>query len=582
MDDDALSRPSSPAVKIAAQTPRPPTTRLTRSRRQKRSSLSSLEGQRSYLPGSLVPHRHPATKRRIRAHRLTWQEFVLEGFGPTVSLASLVSWQDMLCYSPPPPLGFDGPGTPPESQEAFGETSQQNAREGPLDRTAVEPSNDSADEGALILKAPRKHWRIGKSSKLAPFRKPRAEVNIEEKRPTVPSKVFGAWASRAKRFFHLKRKKSSNRRDIPELLPVNQRDHEEGSASSSSSTSPDPRQRLLKKDVPSKITVRKPSYRPDLPSVASSASSSSLSRTTPAVNWSYFTPPDQVSSANGLQVPPNFPQSAPTPSTVTKEDGQKIPFMSPLIRHHSHTQLNETDEEGAEILDYAMTAQRKSVPDSTKSHETLWRRSISSPSISSSYTSLSMLAGASSRQSSIWDYRGSATAIPRGSVASIGDVKRALRANLTGNMPPQPSMKEGTGIPSVESSFPEQIKNKLMHTHLHEIFSSSRRLNPFHADQDAGPSAEPETSTRPSTSGTTTPTQDGRRLSIVKKDHMDIYNHPYFAVAPGEKHKSLSSVSFGATPGTTPRRSTMDSTASYTTALDGMDDPAADASFSSF
>ncbi|KAK6353141.1 hypothetical protein TWF696_005131 [Orbilia brochopaga] len=210
-----------------------------------------------------------------------------------MSLASLVSWQDMLSYSPPPPQGFDGPGTPPEVQEASEPTVNQDDRQSSLNGiqsstqthdetsyTPTVPSKDSLNERALVLKPRRKSWMTGKSHTFAVLRKPKPESKAPQRRTSISSKGFGDWASRAKRFFRLK-KRSSKKGETAEALPVDHQDQEESSSASPGSISPDPRRHLLDKNTPSKITVRKASYRPDQGSVISSASSSSLSRATP-------------------------------------------------------------------------------------------------------------------------------------------------------------------------------------------------------------------------------------------------------------------------------------------------------------
>ncbi|KAF3926824.1 hypothetical protein ABW20_dc0101534 [Dactylellina cionopaga] len=369
----------------------------------------------------------------------------MDGFGPTMSLASLVSWQDMLCYSPPPPHCGDGVPTPPEAQDALeAKKKKTNAR------------------GKLITGI-------------------QAIVHSGSNNPSEMKSV-GTSANKA--------------------------------------TSPHPYKKL------------------------------------------WIVSLGKASTFN--------------PSRKPKNDND-----IPKRRGNEDVNPNESDDPAAP--GNVLLEQRMSVADSEKSHETLWRRSVSSPSISSSYTSLSIIPGPGSRNSS-WDYRGSVTSIPRGSVVSVRDMRQALRANLTGNL--SHVSKDGNKIsaPSLEGVFLKRFSHTPTHAHVHGMFSTCGHDNPFHLEpaspSPSSPRAEAE---RPSTSRTATPTRDGRRPSIVRKDHMDIYGHPYFDdVAPGERHKSLSSLIFGSRSGNFNRRSTMDSIGSYETALDGTDDTTTDASFASF
>ncbi|KAF3206000.1 hypothetical protein TWF106_000986 [Orbilia oligospora] len=475
---DIFQSSSSVPVKAAAASlvPRPPASRPKPINRKKKSSLSSLERQRFYLPGKFVPS-DELPKSRSRNNLLTWQEFVMDGFGPTMSLASQVSWQDMLCYSPPP-QGLDGPGTPPEIRDALVAKKQKNTRgrfikgiqsitpnknrKSPRKQIEGDPNRQSSPP----CRSTGKPWTVS-FGKASTFGAEQSQGPGNSKRRfSIQSKPLSDWASRAKKFLHLKRPSLKKGKGSVMSSPTRDREYR---SSSSGSASPNPNRRLLaRENAPTKITVKRPSLRSDPISPDSSANVSTASITQPVSGWTFLAPPGQPPSlgssvptpAASLQPPVQFIMGGATPP------GQPIPPINPLLRHHSVTaNRSEVEDPGA---GNNLLGPRMSVADSTKSHETLWRRSVSSPSISSSYTSLSMPSGGS------------------------------------------------------------------------------------------------------------------RRPSIVKKDHLEIYSHPYFEVAPNERHRSLSSVTFGSRREHVQRHSTMDSMGSFRTALDGTEDSTADVSFSSF
>ncbi|KAK6505987.1 hypothetical protein TWF506_010914 [Arthrobotrys conoides] len=587
---DALPNPSSVPVKtVAALTPRSPVNRPKPTNKTNKSSLSSLERQRFYLPG------RPAlpdglSKSRSRNNLLTWQEFVMDGFGPTMSLASLVSWQDMLCYSPPP-QGLDGPGTPPEIRDALVAKKKKNTRDRFMKGIqSLAPNKSRSSPRRQIEDVPSgqssppsrntgKLWAsLGKASTFSADQ--RHNPGNSKRRFSIQSKPLSDWASRAKKFLHLTKPSLKKGNGSVRSSPTGDQGYR---SSSSGSASPNPNRRLLaRENAPTKITVKRPSLRPDSISPVSPVSSASVSTasiTQPVSGWTFLAPPGQPSNPGSSMPTPVAPLQPPVQFILggAVPPGQSIPPMDPLLRHHSITaNHNEVEDSGAENN---LLEPRMSVADSTKSHETLWRRSVSSPSISSSYTSLSM-PSAGSRQSSIWDYRGSIVSIPRGSVVSVGDAKRTLRANLTGNLTHDPRGREG--------AIRKRVSDTPTHTHVHSMFCPSGHLAPFHMESSTTDATKLETEP------TTEPdpeqlaplprraTIGERRPSIVKKDHLEIFSHPYFEVAPNERHRSLSSVTFGSRSEQVQRQSTMDSMGSFRTALDGTEDSTADVSFSSF
>ncbi|KAF3130977.1 hypothetical protein TWF703_007971 [Orbilia oligospora] len=586
---DAFQSSSSVPVKAAAASlaPRPPVNRPRPINRKKKSSLSSLERQRFYLPGKSAPS-DELLKSRSRNNLLTWQEFVMDGFGPTMSLASLVSWQDMLCYSPPT-QGLDGPGTPPEIRDALVAKKQKNTRGRFIksiqlitpNKNRKSPRRQIEGDPSRQSSPPRRNtgkpWMVS-FGKASTFGAEQSQGPGNSKRRfSIQSKPLSDWASRAKKFLHLKRPSLKKGKGSVMSSPTRDREYR---SSSSGSVSPNPNRRLLaRENAPTKITVKRPSLRSDPISPVSSASVSTASIAQPVSGWTFLAPPGQSSSlgssaptpAVSLQTPVQFIMGGAIPP------GQSIPPINPLLRHHSVTaNRSKVGDPGAgdNLLE-----PRMSVADSTKSHETLWRRSVSSPSISSSYTSLSMPSGGS-RQSSIWDYRGSIVSIPRGSVVSVSDAKRTLRANLTGNLTHDSRSREG--------AIRKRVSDTPTHTHVHSMFCPSGHLAPFHMESsipdipklETEPTPEPEPEQQSPLSRRAT--IGGRRPSIVKRDHLEIYSHPYFEVAPNERHRSLSSVTFGSRPEHVQRHSTMDSMGSFRTALDGTEDSTADVSFSSF
>ncbi|KAK6524981.1 hypothetical protein TWF281_011871 [Arthrobotrys megalospora] len=584
---DMLSNSSSVPAKTAILTPRSPVERpKPLNRKKKKYSLSSLQGQRFHPPGKSVLSDTSSRKRRSRSNLLTWQEFVMDSFGPTMSLASLVSWQDMLCYSPPP-QGGDGPSTPPEIRDALVAKKKKNTRERlikgiqslALSKGKGSPGRQTESNPSERTSSPKNTGRLwvvslGKASTFSAGRGSGPDRS-PKRRFSVQSKALNGWASRAKKFLHLK-KRSSKKGKSSMVSSTQDREYR---SSSSGSNSPNPRRRLLaRENAPTKITVRRPSHRAGPISSASSASASTVSVTKPVSGWTFLSPPGRPSSPGS---------SLPTPPASLQPPAQfilggtvpqgPVPAMDPLLRHHSIT-ANPSEGEDLMVTGNTLLEPRMSVADSTKSHETLWRRSVSSPSISSSYTSLSM-PGGGSRHSSIWDHRSSIISIPRGSVVSIGDAKRTLRANLTGNL--AHDSKAGHGR---EGTIRKRVSDTPTHTHVHSMFCSSGHLAPFHVEPatpdvpDLEQEPEPEQKPPPARRATT----HERRPSIVKKDHMEIYSHPYFEVAPSERHRSLSSVTFGSRSGNMQRRSTMDSMGSFRTALDGTEDSTADVSFASF
>ncbi|KAK6497421.1 hypothetical protein TWF481_011830 [Arthrobotrys musiformis] len=619
---DISPNPSPVLAKTTVLTPRSPVSHggpsPIKQKKKKKSSLSSLEGQRFYLPGKSAPPDNPSKKKRSRNNLLTWQEFVMDGFGPTMSLASLVSWQDMLCYSPPP-QGADGPSTPPEVRDALVAKKKKNTRQKLMKGiSSLSPNkskgsprrreeNSQSGQPPSPPKSAKKLWLVslGKASTFSPVQGPNVSES-SKKRLSIQPKAFGDWASRAKKLLHLKKpflKKGKG--TVMSSSPARGQGYR---SSSSGSASPSPSRRLLaREDAPTKITVKRPSLRPDPISPVSSASVSTVSVAQPVSGWTFLAPPGQSSSpVSGLPAPPaSLQPSVQLVSGGAIPPGELAPPMAPLLRHHSITANTSEFEQGAvnNLLE-----PRMSVADSVKSHETLWRRSVSSPSISSSYTSLSIPSGGS-RQSSIWDYRGSIVSIPRGSIVSMGDAKRTLRANLTGNLTYDSRGREG--------ALRKRVSDTPTHTHVHSMFCPSGHLAPFHVDPTTSdvpkPEAEPtpktgplETNPAPETHPaleinpalgtkpapeaeleqqeplTRRATFGGRKPSVVRKDHLEIYSHPYFEVAPNERHQSLSSLTSDSRSGHVQRRSTMDSVASFRTALDGAEDSMADVSFSSF
>ncbi|KAK6539911.1 hypothetical protein TWF694_008746 [Orbilia ellipsospora] len=588
-----MATPASPSASItepASLTPRPADGRLGRAKEKKTSSLPSLEGQRFYPLGYPKPPENAHKKQKSRNHLVTWQEFVMDGFGPTMSLASLVSWQDMLSYSPPP-HGADGTTTPPEIQNALEDKKKKNTREKliksiqAVGRTKSKVSSTRQLEDAGIdtpnsLKDQKKLWivSLGKASAFGSGKKPKKLDDKKGRRLSLQPKGFGEWASRAKKVFSGK-KRAKKHKEYAQSSSNARVD--EYSSSESDSNSPTPHQRLLRRsDAPTKITVRKASrHQPKLPSLLSGPSSSTVSIGQPVVGWTFLAPPGQLptsgsSSLQALSTSHFLPPSQLIQNDVV--DRSQAPLSTdPLAHRHRYSvdDINHNEDEEEAISSKALLEPRMSVADSTKSHETLWRRSVSSPSIASSLTSLSAIQGLGSRHSSIWDYRGSVVSIPRDSVVSIKDVKHALRANLTGNLPHKQNERCKT--------LHKRISDKPTHSHVNGMFSSSGHVNPYHLQLASSDSLRNNVE-KESTSRTATPTAGERRPSIVRKDHMEIYNHPYFEVAPGERHTSLSSVNIGNRSGCSQRRSTMDSIGSYRTALDGTEHTTTDTSFVSF
>ncbi|KAK6346381.1 hypothetical protein TWF730_010707 [Orbilia blumenaviensis] len=609
-----VSPNSSPTrAKPATLSPRSPVERPKPRKKKNKSSLSSFKGQRFYPPGSPETSGDSSKGRKSRSNLITWQEFVMDGFGPTMSLASLVSWQDMLSYSPPP-HGGDGSSTPPEIRDALYAKKKRNTRElfvrGIQSLTSSKGKSSQKTQAGNITgrqhsSSPRNTGKplvasFGKASTFSAGQKPVIHENSKRRRWSgisfwwwvefnlnnyagdlgfsIQSKSLSNWALRAKEFLSLK--KSSSKKGKGIAKPSTQTPEYHSSSSSSGSSSPNPRRRLLaRENTPNKITVRRASHQPEpisLVSPVSSASGSAVSITKPVSGWTFLAPPGQPPSpGNGLPTPPASlqPPAQLVLDAATLQE-PPVPPMSPLSRHRSIA-ANPNEDKGPTALGNDLLEPRMSVADSTKSHETLWRRSMSSPSISSSYTSLSM-PGGGSRHSSIWDYRGSIVSIPRGSIVSMEDAKRALLANLTGNLTHDSKAREET--------IHKRISDTPIHTHVNGMFFSSGHLAPFHMEP-AKPDMpvlasepEPEQQEPPPRRATI-----GERMpSIVKKDHMEIYSHPYFEVVPSERHRSLSSVTFGSRSRYVQRQSTMDSIGSFQTALDGTKDPIEDVSFASF
>ncbi|KAF3929531.1 hypothetical protein ABW19_dt0203954 [Dactylella cylindrospora] len=274
----------------------------------------------------------------------------MEAFKSTVSLASLVSWKEVI-QSSPPPTGNDGPSdTPPEVRDAL-ETKKQQSAFGKFKNTARifssgskkingEMSRGGSDE-VSSGNSSKRFWITGKSSTFNSGQKLKKGKSNAPKRPAITA-------------------------PIPWTI----------------------------KDCGTKSK--------------------------------------QTAEFAELNIERN--QQPALVEAVAPEDPILL-SMEPLFRSHSINEVVPIHNLNKGEQNATGSQQRPSIADSTKSHETIWRRSISSPSISSSYTSLSMMHGVGSRHSSIWDYRSSVTSIPRGSVGSIQDVKKALRANLTGQVP---------------------------------------------------------------------------------------------------------------------------------------------------
>ncbi|KAF3913239.1 hypothetical protein AA313_de0208437 [Arthrobotrys entomopaga] len=585
----AIAGPSTSTTE-STLAPRPAEGRPKPTKKKKTSSLPSFEVQRFCPAGYTENSDNSHKKQRSRNFLVTWQEFVMDGFGPTMSLASLVSWQDMLSYSPPP-QGADGTTTPAEIQDTLEAKKKKNARDKLIEgiQTVIRDKNkglrtrqleDAGIDTPSSSKDPKKPWivSLGKASTFGNGKKLKKPDDNKRRRLSLQPKSFGDWASRAKRIFSVKKKKTKKKGSASPL--ANTRD-DESTSSESSSDSPTPHQRLLRRsDAPTKITVRKASrHQPDLPSLLSGPSSSTVSIGQPVVGWTFLAPPGQPTiSGNESQRVPFTSHYSPPAQLIQSGVVGRLPAPLPadsFMHRHSLDDINHNGGEDGAFSGKALLQQRMSVADSTKSHETLWRRSVSSPSIASSFTSLSAIQGFGSRNSSIWDYRGSVVSVPRDSIVSIKDVKHALRANLTGNL----CYNRKEGCKSVQKG----VSDKSTNPHATGMFSSSGHVDPDHLDASSSDSLGNDVDVEGElTSRNASVTTGGRKPSIVRKDHMDIYNHPYFEVAPGERHTSLSSVTVENRSSFSQRRATMDSIGSYRTALDGTGNTTGDASFVSF